>query len=140
MLPSSRLGLTLFLCLLVAAIGAACGSGSESSAFGSGRSAASLDGDGDDGAGSDDSGKLFGDDGSTPAGTLVISPANKTITVTYGQQTPTVKYSATIGSQAVPASFSIDLGQIAGMGSSTGVLAPTGKFGGVANVFASFGG
>jgi hypothetical protein len=138
MFASSRLGLILFSCLVVAALGAACGSSSNRSGFTSGADASLGDGSGDDGAGSGGEGGMLFGDGSAPSGSLAITPTNKTITVTYGQQTPTVKYSATIGGQSVPASFSIDLGQIAGVTASTGVLAPTGKLGGVANVTATY--
>ncbi len=79
-----------------------------------------------------------------PTGPLTISPLNDSISVTYGQQTPTVAYVAEIqasgGGQVVPASFSIDLGQVAAIDPSTGILTPSGVVGGVAHVTATFGG
>ena len=82
-----------------------------------------------------------GGDGSTPipTGTLSISPLNTAIVVGYGTQTPTVTYTAKVGTVSVAASFSIDLGQVAVIDPSTGVLTPTGALGGVANVTATFG-
>ena len=81
---------------------------------------------------------------SPPTGPLTISPLNDTIVVTYGQQTPTVAYVAEVqgpgGGQVVPASFSIDLGQVATVDPSTGILSPSGVVGGVAHVTATFGG
>ena len=139
---SSRLGLLLFVCLLIAALGAACGSSNGGSTFVPGGDA-SLDGSGDSSGGSSggDGSNLFGDgsggDGAT--GPLAISPANSTIVVPFGTQSPTVKFTATAGGQTVNASFSIDLAQIAGIVASTGVMTPTGKVGGTANVTATFG-
>jgi hypothetical protein len=81
-------------------------------------------------------------DGSSPTspqGPLVLSPLNQTVTVTYGEQSPTITYKATAGGEPVSASFAIDLGQIATIAASTGVLTPTGKIGGTANVTATSG-
>ena len=139
---SSRFGLLLLLCLLVATLGGACGGGSDGSAF-TGGDASVSDGSGDGAAsGSGSDGKsLFGDapSGDAPSGTLVIAPANKTIVVQYGTTMPTVPFTATENGAGVNASFTVDLGQIAGIVASTGVLTPTGLVGGTANVTATFG-
>jgi hypothetical protein len=121
--------------LLVVAIGAACSSGTnDSSASDAGGSdAAVADGSGDAG------GSLVGDGGAPSVGPLAITPVNQTINVTYGSSAPTVLYKATAGGQPVPASFTIDLGQIATVGASSGQLAPTGRVGGVAHVTATYG-
>jgi hypothetical protein len=71
-------------------------------------------------------------------GVLAIAPAAQTIGVTYGQQAPTVQYTATINGNPVPASFSIDSGQIGSVAASTGLMTPTGTIGGVAHVAATY--
>ncbi|MGH7269344.1 MAG: hypothetical protein ACREJ3_02855, partial [Polyangiaceae bacterium] len=78
--------------------------------------------------------------GQALVGPLVIGPANKTIDVNYGAQTPSVTYTATIGGQIVPASFAIDRGEIGSIVAASGVLAPAGFIGGTANVTATYGG
>jgi hypothetical protein len=80
-------------------------------------------------------------DGSTgiPMGTLTISPQNIAITVPYGTHAPTVTYSAAVGGHPVSASFSIDLGQVASVNASSGVVTPSGIIGGVVHVTATFG-
>ena len=128
---SSRLGLLLFVCLLIAALGAACGSSSGGSTFNPGQDASMSDGNVGDGAGSSSGGdgpNLFSDatGGDGTSGLLVISPANTTIVVQYGQQSPTVPFTATENGAAVHASFAIDLGQIGTIVSSTGVMTPSG--------------
>jgi hypothetical protein len=81
-----------------------------------------------------------GSDGTViPTGPLTIAPLNQAITVPLGQQSPTVTYTAQVGGQSVSASFALDLGQVAIINASTGVLTPSGVIGGVANVSASFG-
>jgi len=80
-----------------------------------------------------------GDASAIPMGTLTIAPLNQTINVTYGSLAPTVTYHAKVGSTSVAASFSIDLGQVASIDPSTGILIPSGHIGGVANVTATFG-
>ena len=79
-------------------------------------------------------------DGSIPTGTLSIAPLNQTFTVPYGTSAPAATYTAKAGTVPVSASFSIDLGQIASINASTGVLTPSGVIGGVAHVTASFNG
>jgi hypothetical protein len=80
-----------------------------------------------------------GEEAAAPlTGPLVIGPLNQTITVTYGQQTPGLTFTATIEGTAVPASFSIDRGEIGSIVSATGVLTPGGFIGGTANVTATY--
>ncbi|HEY3816854.1 MAG TPA: hypothetical protein VGL81_06780 [Polyangiaceae bacterium] len=71
-------------------------------------------------------------------GVLVIAPTAQSINVTYGQQTPTVQYTATINGSPVPASFSTDSGQIGGVAASTGLMTPTGTVGGTAHISATY--
>jgi len=78
------------------------------------------------------------DTGTAPKGPLTISPVNKTITVAFGAHTPSVTFSAMVGGTDVPASFTIDLAQIANVDPSSGVLTPSGKVGGIANVTAAY--
>jgi hypothetical protein len=139
---SSRLGFLLLLALLIAALGAACGSNGNSSTFNRGQGDASDAQGGDDRSiGTDDGPHLVGDDAfnGDATGTLVIAPAAQTIDVNVGQQTPTVTYTATVYGQTVPASFAIDRGEIGSINASTGVMAPTGNVGGTANVTATYG-
>ena len=140
-----RFGLVLFVCLVLAAVGAACGSSNNSSAFSPKEDASVSDGNVGDGSGSSSGGgdgpNLLKDasGGGDASGTLVISPANKSIVVPYGTQAPTVTFTASEGGQNVAASFAIDLGQIGSIVAATGVMTPTGKVGGTANVTATFG-
>lgn len=138
-----RFGLILFVALAVAAIAAACGSSNNGSGFtpGGPDGSASSSGGGDGSSGGGDGPNLLGDGSglSDANGPLVISPANKAIDVNYGQMTPTQTYTATIGGASVHASFSIDLGQIGSIDASTGVMTPTGRIGGTANVTATYG-
>ena len=134
-----RISLLLFVALLVAALAAACGS--------HGGSAFSPQGDdggtaGDGTAGGSDGPSLLGEGGSgdAPSGPLAIAPTNSTLSVPFGAQLPTRTFTVTAGGVPVPASFTIDLGQIATIGASSGVLAPSGVIGGVAHVTATFGG
>jgi hypothetical protein len=71
-------------------------------------------------------------------GALVIAPPAQTVSVLYGQTTPTVQYSASINGNQVPASFAIDSGQIGSVAASTGLLTPTGTIGGTAHVTATY--
>ena len=80
-----------------------------------------------------------GSDGAIPTGPLSIAPLNQTIHVTVGVPPPTLTYTAKVGATSVAASFSIDLGQVASIVASTGVLTPSGTIGGVAHVTATFG-
>jgi predicted small lipoprotein YifL len=135
-----RFALALFVAILLAAIAAACGS-SGNSGFPSGAKDASTgSSSGGDGSGGGDGPNLLGDGAAFDAnGPLVISPANKAIDVNYGQTMPRVTYTASIGGATVHASFAIDLGQIGSIDASTGVMTPTGRIGGTANVTATYG-
>jgi hypothetical protein len=134
-----RFALLLLVSLLVAALAGACGSSNNGSAFKPGGSGdASM---GDDAENSPDGPSLLGDAGSSdaPTGPMAIAPANTSIAVPYGTHAPTVTFTATVGGVQVPASFSIDLGQIGLINPATGVMTPSGLIGGVANVTATFG-
>jgi hypothetical protein len=133
-----RFGVLLFVCLATAALAGACGNSGNNSGFQPGSTNdASSGGSGD--AGSDGPG-LLGGDGAPPNGTLTITPNNLKVAVPYGTHAPTVTFKAAAGGVSVPASFSIDLGQIGVIDPGTGVLTPSGKTGGIANVTATFGG
>jgi hypothetical protein len=134
MLKFASLWTLLVVNVGAAAMGAACGS-SAPSGFTSGADAAAPD------ASRSGHGQLMlTGDGSTASGPLTLTPANKTVTVKYGEHTPGVTYHATVGGAAVPASFAIDIEQIATVDASSGALTPTGRLGGVAHVTASYGG
>jgi hypothetical protein len=135
----SRFGLVLFVVLSIAAVAGACGSSSNSAFGGGGQPDGST---GDDGPrGRSDGPSLLGDatesDGLT--GMLTISPTNTSIAVPYGTNAPTVTFKAYVGGVQVPASFSVDLGQIGLVAAATGVFTPSGLIGGVANVSATYG-
>ncbi len=135
-----RFALLLVVFLVVAALAGACGS-SNNNAFppGGGPDASTND---DGPGGRSDAPSLLGDGASNDglSGTLTISPANTSIAVPYGTHAPTVTFTAAMGGVPVPASFSIDLGQIGLVSAATGVLTPSGLIGGVAHVTATFGG
>ena len=135
-----RLGLLLVACLGIAAVGGACGTATNS-AFQRGGSGDASTG-ASDGSTRSDGPSLLGDaaEGDAPTGAMAITPANLKIAVPYGASAPTVTYKATVGGLSVPASFAIDLGQIGVIDAATGVMTPSGKIGGVANVTATFGG
>jgi hypothetical protein len=135
---SKSLPWLLCFALVVALWGGACSNSDNGSYFTTGGDDASLDGAGsDDGSGYD--GPQFGGDSNADAnGGLAIAPANQTIDVALGQQTPTVQYTATVGGQPVSASFSVDRGEIANIGGSSGVLSPSGNVGGTVHVSASY--
>ncbi|MGD0526742.1 MAG: Ig-like domain-containing protein [Polyangiaceae bacterium] len=134
-----RISFLLFVALLVAGLAGACGShGGSNFSPGNGDDAGTA---GDGSKGGADGPGLLGDGGSgVPSGPLAIAPTNATLSVPFGTQTPTVTFTATAGGVSVPASFTIDLGQIATIGASSGLLTPSGVIGGVAHVQATFGG
>lgn len=72
--------------------------------------------------------------------TLVLSPQNPTITVTSGQPVPTVTFTATVNGGQVNASYTLDRGELATVGTATGLFTPSGRFGGRVKVTASYGG
>ena len=82
------------------------------------------------------SGGAVADAGGIPSGPLTISPTNAKIVVPLGQHGSPITYTTAVGAVSVAASFSVDLGQVAVIDPSTGVLAATGTVGGVAHVSA----
>lgn len=122
--------------LVGAASAAACGSDAGDSTF-------TPDGDG----GGGDTGSppiLGGGDSSVDpdAQALVITPADQVVTFTSGAAAPTVQYvakTAVTGVQ-VPASFTIDRGEIGSVGLGTGLFTASGKVGGKAKVTAAWNG
>ena len=134
------LWLIVFLALVLSgAAFAACGTTFDGSTFlhpDSG-SDGSFRGDGGPGLdGTTDAPMTFGND--APIGMLAISPTNQVVNVSSGQALPTVQYTATIGSQMVSASFTIDRGEIGSIVAASGVFTPGGTVGGVANVTAQY--
>lgn len=148
----SRVGLLLAVCVAVAGLAAACGSATHpagGSVFDAGRGGHADGGSLPDGTLFDaigivgpgaDSGGILGDDGgSTPVGGPVdLEPTDQAIDVNYGDNTPTVTYSATVNGVSVAATFVVDRGEIASIDASSGMLAPTGTIGGVVTVTASY--
>jgi hypothetical protein len=136
---TSRTTLMFLVALGAAAAANACGS-SNQTGFPDG----GLNGDGtttDARSGRTDGPHSLGggtDSGTTPKGPLSIAPTNKTLTVAFGSHTPTVVFQAKIGGTDVPASFTVDLAQIATVDPSSGLLSPSGKIGGVASVTATY--
>ncbi|MGH7298307.1 MAG: hypothetical protein ACRELB_25430, partial [Polyangiaceae bacterium] len=131
-----RITLALFVALVVAGLAAACGShGGSAFSPGSGHDGGAV---GDATGGGQDGPTLLGEGGAgdAPSGPLAIAPVNATLSVPFGTQTPTVTFTATAGGAPVPASFTIDLGQIATIGAASGVLTPSGVIGGAAKVTA----
>ena len=83
----------------------------------------------------------FGGDGGVvdpDAQTLVVTPKGQTVTVSDGQPIPTLQFVATLGNAQVPASWSIDRGEIGSVAVGTGLFTPTGKLGGAATITASY--
>ena len=85
-----------------------------------------------------------GGDVSSATGPLTISPSTlQTITVTAGQTTPTVAFSASLGSTPVSAAWTLDRGDLATVGagpSTTATVAPTGTTGGLVTIIAGVNG
>jgi hypothetical protein len=143
-----RIELLLFLGIVLASVAAACGGGKGSpgafSLQSSSHDAGTSSTDGGGGGSGSDATVGFGGDGPTLMGAdvvsaLAIAPTNSTIMVAYGQQTPTVTFTATMNGASVPAAFTMGSPQIGGL-SGAGVMTPTGLFGGTATVTASYGG
>jgi hypothetical protein len=136
----TRFGFLLLVSLTVAMFGGACGSSNGSTFNRPQKDAAAGDGSNDGPMGYDGP-QLLGEGGigDDAGGTLVVNPASMNIDVNLGQQAPTVTYTATVFGLAVPASFSIDRGEIGSINASTGVLTPTGNVGGTANITATYG-
>lgn len=81
-------------------------------------------------------------DGSVQSAPIEISPADQVVTFVSGQPAPTVKLTAKIiaTGQVVPASFTIDRGEIGAVGLTTGLFTATGNVGGKARVTAKWNG
>jgi hypothetical protein len=143
---SLSLSLAFYLVVCLAVLGAACGgSTSSNSEFEPGGRDASSGTHGDSGSTmlptSDAS--LFGPDaditGDAAEGPLVISPGTATITAVFGQAPPTKGYTANTGGGPVPASFTIDRGEIGSIDASSGLFTATGTLGGTATITAVYG-
>ncbi len=123
--------LLLIAIVALAALTGSCGSNSTAfSGFPDG-------GTGGEGGRLDGNSSLLHD--STVGGTLALTPLTPTLTVPYGTNAPTLTFKATVSGAAVPAVFSVDLTQIATIGTTSGVLTPSGKLGGVVTVTATYG-
>jgi hypothetical protein len=79
------------------------------------------------------------DDGSSPAGSLVIAPLAPVVTVITGKPLPTVQFSAKIGGAAATAAWLLDRGEL-GTIDKTGLFTPSGTIAGSGNITASYGG
>ncbi len=130
----------------MAAGAAACGSGPEST-FDAGALNKSTSLGGDASLGADGAVLIVGNFGNGDAATsvdangpLAIATSASSIDVNYGQGSPTITATATINGQTVPASFSVDRGELGSIGASSGVFTPTGMVGGSVNIAATFGG
>lgn len=98
-------------------------------------------GDGGDGSALLDGEDPFGGDSGLvdpDAQALVVLPQGQIVTVTSGQPLPTLQFAAWLGQAQVPASWSIDRGEIGNVNVGTGLFTPTGKLGGVATVTAAY--
>ena len=69
---------------------------------------------------------------------IIITPPDQTLSMTQGGTPPTLQYTAVVDGQTVLPSWSIDVGELASIDVSTGLLTATGTVGGVGNVTASY--
>ena len=83
-----------------------------------------------------------GDGSANPDGqAFALGPADPVVTFTSGLPAPTVQFTATTaGGVAVPASFTVDRGEIGGINLGTGLFTATGNVGGKAKITASWNG
>jgi len=123
----------------VLALVAACGS-SDESLFANGNK-------GDGGASSSGDPPFFpasegGVDPDAQASPIEITPADQTLTYVAGQPAPTLQLTAKViaTGQTVPASWTIDRGEIGTIGLSSGLFTASGNVGGKARVTASWNG
>ncbi len=138
-----RLGLVLWCSVCVAAAMAACSSGggtaSNSNHHDNGDSGVTPDG-----AAGSDGGLVFDSGGSDAAQGFDVQPSTlQTITVTAGQQTPTVTFTATVNGKPVNVGWSVDRGEIGtvpNQSASSAAFKPTGKVGGLVTVTAGLSG
>ncbi len=159
MVRASRFGTFLGLAISTAGIVAACGGGKVTTGTTSGGTGAVAPGTG--GSGGVESGGTGGTGGSslsfvgssvtgTGSGTggaiagLDVEPTPlQTITVTAGQTTPTVKYTATYNGLPISAGWGLDKGNVGSIPagpSSSAVFAPTGTTGGLVTISAGLNG
>ena len=114
----------------------ACGSDAVGSDFGP-----VVPGDGDSGSTSGDPPIIGGnvDAAADPdAAAFTITPADQVLTFTSGKPAPTLQFKAiTTGGVEVPASFTIDRGEIGSVGLTTGLFTASGTVGGKATVTAA---
>ena len=114
----------------------ACGSSTVGSDFG-------PVGTGDDGGGNTSSSGdpiLGNGDGAADldAAAFTITPVDQVLTFTSGMPAPTLQFKAvTTGGVEVPASFTIDRGEIGAVGLTTGLFTASGAVGGVAKITAA---
>jgi hypothetical protein len=72
---------------------------------------------------------------------FAIDPADPVVTFTTGQPAPTVQFKATTtGGAVVPASFTIDRGEVGAVNLTTGLFTATGNVGGKAKITATWNG
>ncbi len=135
---SIGLGLALMMSALIAAPATGCSSpqcvGSASNAFGC---------DGVDG-GSVDGGWIFPDVAVDAAPPFNVNPSSEqVITVTCGQTTPTVAFTATNGTTPLSVAWSTDQASIGTVSPASGTsttFVPTGKAGGIVHVIGTYNG
>ncbi len=155
----ARLGTVLGLTLCTAGVFAACGGSDVTVVIHKGTGGSGSGGHGgNEGTGASGNGgsslTLVGSSTSSGAGGSVgaggatagfdVEPsALQTITVTAGQTTPTVKYSATLDGVPISAGWGVDKGNIGAVTPTSGtstILSPTGTTGGVVTVSAGLNG
>ena len=120
--------------LALAACVAACGAGSRGQGFTyeAGAGDASIQ----DEASTEGGGPVFGGDASQ---SFTISPANPALLVTVGSPVPKQTFKAIYRGAEVPATWSVDRGDIGIVGGTSGVFTPTGNVGGVLMLTATVG-
>lgn len=137
-----RLTACLVVCLICAVAIGACNGGSGSSGTATPGGASADGGAGGDGGAGD--GGLFSGPGAGPGGSnqsgFEVTPADpQTITVTAGDSTPTISYSATFDGSPVGAGWGVDRGEIGTVAEGPDAMTtftPSGAVGGVVTVFA----
>lgn len=133
---SSKLALGCLLLSTTVAVGLACGSSGDESAFDDKPDATTGSSSGGSSGGSSG---FVGDGSPNDNLPLSITPADSVITVSAGQKTPTVQMTALAGGAAVPVAWSVDRGEIGTIDEKSGLFTPSGSFGGKVTVTASAG-
>ena len=134
---SSKIALGSLLLSTTVAVGLACGSSGDESAFDD-KGDATTGTSSSSGASGSSSG-FVGDGSPNDNLPLSITPADSVITVSAGQKTPTVQMTALAGGAAVPVAWSVDRGEIGTIDEKSGLFTPSGNFGGKVTVTASAG-